>query len=403
MTAQPKKQALQGIRVIDLGHILAGPMTSSMLADFGADVIHVENPANVDFRAKRDGVQNDARNQRGYDIINRSKRNITLDMHKPQACELFHKLVAVSDALTENFRPYVLPRWGHDWKTLHAINPRLIFCRLSGYGVTGPKQHRRAYGRIGEAYSGWAYMNGDEKGPALHSAFSWGDTLEAIWATNAIIAALYWRDAQGGGEGMLIDQGLVEPLYRSIEQQIIIYDQTGISPRRFGTQHEGTPYAGVCKTKDGRYFSWSAPTATYIRNLLGALGLAGDARFNEFNACTANREQFQQAVSGWMAARDLDEIWRVFEKSQAIGAPVMSGEDLCSDPHVKARDMLVSMPNPAGGKDIVMQGIVPKLSETPGEMPRANEAMGARNEEIYCGLLGLSKQELQDLQAAGVI
>ncbi len=404
MTSEAAPHILQGVRIVDVGHVLAGPMTSSLLSDFGADVIHVESPETGDFMRELTGAAGQDRASRGYDMINRNKRNITLDMRKPKAKELFHRLLTVSDVVTENFRPYVFPRWGHDWDTMHSLNPRLIYCKLTGYGATGPRQHRRAYGRIAEAWGGWAYINGHEDGPALHSGYSWGDTLDSLWAASAIMGALYWRDVQGGGEGQLIDQGLVEPLFRAIEQQIIIYDQTGVNVKRFGTRHEATPYVDTCQTKDGHYFRFSAWTQDAIGNLLSALGLSQDSRFNTLEACTQRRDEFSQTAHAWFKERTLAEAVETFEKHQAIGAPVMSGEDLYHDPHIKARDMLVSLPDPEGGeKPIVMQGVVPKFSETPGAVRNACHPLAADNEEVYCGLLGVNQDELADLMAEGVI
>ena len=167
MKTRTRQQALEGDRIGDVGHVLAGPMTSSLLSDFGAEVIHVENPETGDFIRELTGAAGQARASRGYDMINRNKRNITLNMSKPKARELFHKLMAVSDVVTENFRPYVFPRWGHDWDTLHSINPRLIYSKLFGYGTTGPRQHRRADGRIAAARGGWAFFNSHVNGPPL--------------------------------------------------------------------------------------------------------------------------------------------------------------------------------------------------------------------------------------------
>jgi len=404
MTTEAKPQVLEGIRIIDVGHVLAGPMTSSLLADFGADVIHVESPETGDFLRELTGMAGQARASRGYDLINRNKWNITLNLKADKGRELLHKLVAVADVLTENFRPYQFPRWGHDWDTLHSINPKLIYCKLSGYGATGPRQHRRSYGRIAEAWGGWAYINGHEDGPALHSGYSWGDTLDSLWAATAIIGALYWRDAQGGGEGMVIDQGLVEPTYRAIEQQIIVYDQTGVIVKRHGTRHEATPYVDTCQTKDGRYFRLSAWTQEAIGNLLRALGLSEDSRFNTLESCMKHRQEWYRTVADWFQERTLAEVIEIFEKNEAIGAPVMSGEDLYHDPHLRARDMVVSVPDPEEGpKPIEFQGIIPKFSETPGRVRHACHPLGAHNEEIYCGLLGCSRDELADLMAAGIV
>ncbi len=404
MTTEPNRQVLEGYRILDVGHILAGPMTSSMLADFGADVIHIESPETGDFLRQVQGRAGEPRPSRGYDLINRNKRNITLDMRTDKGRELFHRLVAISDVVTENFRPYVMDRWGNSTEALNRINPRLIYCRLSGLGQTGPYRHRRAYGMIGEAFSGWSWLNGYVDGPVIHSSFSLGDTNQSIWAATAILSALYWRDARGGGEGMVIDQALFEPNLRTWEQLLITYDQNGVVSNRFGSHHEASPYADVCKTKDGEYFSYSAFTYDAIDSLLLTLGLKDDPRFNELNRCMENREAFWETAGGWFKERTLAEAVELFETNGADGCAVMNSETLYHDPHIKAREMVVSVPDPEGGeKPIEMQGIVPKLSETPGKMRNATEHMGSRNEEVYGGLLGLSRDEIADLMAASVI
>ncbi len=402
MTAQPRRQALEGIRVLDVGHLAAGPIASSILADFGADVIHIESPETADWTRTVTAAGGGVSGARGDALHHRNKRNITLHMARPEARQLFHRLVAISDVVTENFRPFRMEEWGHDWETLHRINPGLIYCRLSGFGQTGPYRNRRAYGMIGEGFSGWGYLNGPENGIPMHSNFAWGDTMDAIYATGSIMMALYWRDARGG-EGQLIDQGLYEPLYRMLEQHIIIYDQTGVSIKRHGTRHEATPYADVCQTKDGHYFSFSAFTRQSIVDLLKALGLSEDTRFSDLQSCIQHRAQFQQAVARWFEERTLAEAVATFEDHGAVGAPVMSGKDLCHDPHIEMRDMLLSMPDPEGGNPIRMQGVVPKLSESPGEVRHASEPMGVRNEEVFGELLGLGTKKLAELREAGVI
>jgi crotonobetainyl-CoA:carnitine CoA-transferase CaiB-like acyl-CoA transferase len=416
MTTEPENQVFDGYRILDVGHILAGPMTSSILADFGADVIHIESPETGEFLREviNQAVHDrDARllqtggvgvASRGGELINRNKRNITLDMRKEKGRDLFHRLVAKSDVVTENFRPYVMDRWGNGWDILHRINPRLIYCRLSGFGQTGPDRHRRAYGMIGEAFSGWSYLNGYVDGPVIHTGMPLGDSVDSIWAATAIVAALYWRDARGGDEGMVIDQGLVEPLFRSMEQLIIGYDQTGIMPQRFGAHHEGTPYADICETQDGQYFSYSAFTYDAINRLLITLGLDADPRFNELNRCMQNRDAFWAAAANWFKERTLAAVVEEFQKTEATGAPVMNAESLYHDPHIRAREMVVGVPDPEGGeKPFEMQGIVPKLSESPGRMRNATGELGAQNEEVYRGVLGLTADELADLMAEGIV
>ncbi len=400
-----KEQILEGVRVIDVGHVLVAHYAGHILADFGADVILIDNPqtgSTNEVMGQIQGTAGQTPPSRSHDTLNRGKRNITLDMRKPQAQEIFHKLVAKSDVVIENFRPYVMDRWGHDWPTLRSINPRLIYARCSGWGQTGPYRNRRAYGMIGEAFGGWAWTNGYPDREPMHSSFSYGDTTHGQWMATAIVMALYWRDAQGG-EGQLIDMGLVEGVFRALEQQIIVYDQTGMIPTRHGTTNEANPYADVCKTKDGRYFSFSASTRGSIRDLLRALGLAEDARFREFQSCLEHRAEFQKAAAAWFKERTLAEVEATFDKYDAPGVPVMNSADLYNDPHIRAREMIVTVDDPEGGPPVETSAIVPKFSESPGKVRRACESSGARNEEVYGELLGLNRDQLADLVAEGVI
>lgn len=382
-------QMMHGTRIIDVGHVLAGPMASSFLADFGADVIHIDAPA-------PEGTWADV-------VINRNKRYITLDMRRPEATEIFHRLAGSADAVTENFRPDRMDSWGHDWATLHRINPRLVYLRLSGFGQTGPYSGRRAYGMIGEAFSGWSWLNGFPDGPPMHSSFSWGDTLAAQYGAMAIVMALYHRDAVGGGQGQLIDLGLVEPLFRQIEQQVIVTDQTGVAPRRDGTSHEDNPYAGVCRTADGEWFSFTAITRETIAALVTAFGLNEMTEFADPDSCRLHRAEFKRRVSDWFAARSLADVSAVFERSGACGTKVMNAADLMADEHVRARDMVVSVPSASAGGEVIMQGVVPKFSATPGAVRLAGCRPGQHNDEIYAGLLGMSRREIAQLHDGGVI
>jgi crotonobetainyl-CoA:carnitine CoA-transferase CaiB-like acyl-CoA transferase len=388
VNTQTNTGMLSGIRVIDVGHVLAGPMTSSFLSDFGAEVIHLEQPG-----PQRTG---------GDAMINRGKIFATLDLRRPGARELLHKLVAKSDVLTENFRPERMESWGHDWPTLQAINPGLVYARLSGFGLTGPSRSKRAYGMISEAYSGWAWLNGYPDGPPMHSSFSWGDTLDAQYAAMAIVMALLHRDARGG-DGQLIDQGLTEPLYRQIEQQVIVVDQTGHVPTRMGSQHEANPYMGVGKTSDGEWYSYSATTRGTIKGLLVAVGLDGDPRFSDWASCEANRGAFHAYMDDWLLGRTFSAVEDAFVSARACGTRVMNAEKMINDPHIAARDMMISVPNLSGGAPISMQGVVPKFSSTPGEVRSAGGLPGQHNDYVYGQLLGLTDEAITELKESGVI
>jgi formyl-CoA transferase len=387
------------IRVLDIGHVVAGPFIASVLADFGADVIKVERPRHGDPLRQiycKDGVGLWSK------VQGRNKRSITIDLKHPQGKQLFRRLVEQSDVLVENFRPGVMERLGFGWEELSAINPRLVLCRLSGFGQTGPYAERRAYGRVGEAFAGFAHLTGDPAGPPSHSHMSVGDTVAGAWAAMGVMMALYWRDAQGGGLGQVVDVGLYEGLFRQIEQQIIVLDQLGVNMQRSGSNHRNVPYTGLFKTRDGRYFSFSAVTEKSAGDVLKSMGLENDDRFNTFARCMAHRDLFAETVEGWMAAHDGDEIEALFVANTAPGTIVKGAADLINDPHVLARQMVITLPDQELGP-VRMTGVLPKLSRTPGEIRHTGQMLGQSNKEVFREMLGLSDSEIDDLEQKGVV
>ena len=399
--AVPAKSVFQGIRVLDIGHIVAGPIAASVLADFGADVIKIERPGEGD-PLRRQYVHKGAGLH--YKMEARNKKSVSLDLKSPQGHAIFMRLVKVSDVIVENFRPGVMEALGLDWDTLKRANPRLVLCRLSGFGQYGPYAKRRAYGRIGEAFGGFTYLNGMADGPPSHSQMSLGDTAAGMFAAMGIMMALYWRDAQRGKKGQVIDIGLYEGLYRLIEQQIIVVDQMGEGKaiRRMGNAHNYTPYVCSFDTKGGGHFSVSAATMKSAMDVLRAMGMDKDDRFNDWDRCRDNIVEYRRLCTEWMAARTVDEVDAAFQKFGAPGTRVMSGADLIKDPHLLARDMVITVPDDELGP-VKMQGIVPKLSATPGKVDHAGQKMGASNERILGGLLGMGKAEIAALRARGVI
>lgn len=394
-----KRHVFEDIRVLDVGHVVAGPFVASVLADFGADVIKIEKPGVGDplrWIYPKDGVG------LFYKMQARNKKSITLNLKDPRGQRLLHRLVERSDVLVENFRPGVMERVGSGWDVLSRINPRLVMCRLSGFGQDGPYADRRSYGRVSEAFAGFAHITGEPDGPPMHSHMSVGDTVAGSWAAMGVMMALYWRDAQGGGKGQLVDMALYEGLFRQIEQQVILFDQLGRTLERTGSNHRNVPYTGLFRTRDGRYFSFSAVTGASSTAVLRAMDMAHDDRFNTFEACVRHRDMFAAAVKEWMGAREIDEVVEAFRKADAPGSPVMSAADLLSDPHVAARRNVIEVQDEELGV-VRMQGVVPRLSATPGEVEHAGQPLGASNELVYGELLGIGRSELDELREDGVI
>ena len=332
----------------------------------------------------------------------RNKKSVTLDLKHPEGREIFHRLVEQSDVVVENFRPGVMERLGCGYEELSKINKRLIMCRLSGFGQTGPYAQRRAYGRVGEAFAGFAHITGEADGPPSHSHMSVGDTVAGCWAAMGVMMALYWRDAQGGGVGQVVDIGLYEGLFRQIEQQIVVLDQLGKVLERSGSNHRNVPYTGLFRTADGGHFSFSAVTESSALAALRAMGLDGNDRYNTFERCMQHRDAFAKAVEGWMGSHTLAEVDAAFQANDAPGTPVKSAADLIDDPHILARNMVISVNDPQLGP-VRMQGVVPKLSRSPGEVRHTGQQLGESTATVLHELLGMTAEQIADLKARHVV
>ncbi|KFG90885.1 CoA transferase [Sphingobium herbicidovorans NBRC 16415] len=389
---------LTGVLVIDIGHIVAGPMVASILADFGATVIKVENPASLDPLRKvypKNGVGLWAKS------LDRNKLPITLNLKSPRGCELLEQVLAKADVLLENFRPGVLERLGFARDRLLAeVNERLVIGRVSGWGQTGPFRTRRGYGRTGEAGSGFAQLNGTAEGPPSHSAASLGDTAAAIWAAFGVMLAL--RASERDGVGQVVDVALNEALMRMLEQQIPVFDQTGRILARMGSETPGMPTVNVYRTRDGGYFSVSNATprtqAAYIR----LVGLEGDPDLGTVADTDRNRERFNAHVAAWMAERTLAEVDQLFDEAGAVGTPVWDAATITRNEHLAEREMVVSVDDPELGP-FRMTGVVPKLSRTPGEVRHAGRMPGDANTQVLGGRLGLDQADIDLLRNEGVI
>jgi crotonobetainyl-CoA:carnitine CoA-transferase CaiB-like acyl-CoA transferase len=395
---------LEGLKVVDIAVLFASPTISQNMGDFGAEVIKVEHPKSGDSLRSLGAAKNGI--PLWWKITNRNKKCVTLNLGKPEGQEIFKKLIADADVLTENFRPGTLEKWGIGWEVLHAINPRLVFVRVSGFGQTGPYKDKPGFGTLAEAMSGFAYITGQPDGPPTLPGTGLADAVAGQLGTWATMFALYERDHKSG-KGQYIDLSVLEPLFTILGDQAITYDQLGSIQQRTGNRVPsiGAP-RNIYKTKDERWLALSANAPAIATRVFAAIGqpeLINDPRFKDNRARIANIDEVDAIVGGWIAEQTAEEALKQFDKFECACAPVYSIADIFADPHFQAREAVTTVQDPELGP-VRMQNVFPKLSRTPGQIRWPGPThMGQHNEEIYCGKLGMSQEQLAVLKEQEII
>jgi formyl-CoA transferase len=395
---------LAGVRVVELGMLLAGPFAGRLLGDMGAEIIKIEPPGQPDPLREWGKARYEGRSL-WWPVQSRNKKCCTLDLRVERGQELLLELVKHADVLIENFRPGTLERWNVGPDRLLEANPRLVVARVSGYGQTGPYAERAGFASAAEAMGGIRHINGfpGEAPPRLH--ISLGDSLAGMFAVQGILAALYQRDALGGA-GQVVDVSLLESCFSLLESTVPEYDRLGIVRGPGGTGLQGVAPSNIFETSDGKRIVIAANADTVFRRLCAALDrpeLADDPRFATHLARGENQEEIEGIVAEWAAARTAAEIDRVLNEAGVICGPINTIADIFEDPQFKARDMLLKHVDPEFG-DYIGPGIVPKFSGTPCEVRwSATWDEGSHNRDVYGGLLGLSDAELAQLEQEGVL
>lgn len=397
-----RKGPLQGLRVIDAGNMIAGPLAATQLADFGAEVIKLEIPGTGDsmrhWTPMKDGQS------LWWKVIARNKRLITLTLSKPRAQEIFRDLVKTADILIENYRPGTFERWGLGYSELSKINPKLVMVRVSGFGQTGPYSKRGGYGTIAEAFSGIPSFTGFPDRPPTLPGFPMADSVASTFAAMSAMFAIYNRD-HGGGVGQEIDVSLYEPLFRLVESQVIGFDQLGIVKQRQGNRLAEDSPRNTYETRDGRWIGISASSQKTYERLCHAMGmpeLITDPRFVDNATRCTNDVALDTVIAAWFKERDCDDLMALFEKAEVVAGPVLDIRDIFKDPHYLARQNIVSVPDEDFGT-VRMQGVTPRFSRTPGEVRHSGGELGADNRAVLIDELGVSESEFASLQAQGVI
>jgi crotonobetainyl-CoA:carnitine CoA-transferase CaiB-like acyl-CoA transferase len=391
------EHALAGVRVLDAATVLAGPVTATMLADFGADVVKIEDPKTGDFT--RNGGRSPGWLQEG-----RNKKSVTIDLRADEGQRLLHELVPHFDVVVTNFRPPTLERYRLLPRDLQPLNPRAVLLYLTAYGLTGPYRGRGAFDRIASAYSGQTYVTGQPDAPPVRSGYAVIDYMSAYLAAFAVMTALYHREA-GSGTGQVVDLALYEAALRASEDSVPMHGLTGAVRERAGNTNATIVPATDFPTADGRLVSLHAGTDSLFRRLAEAMDapeLAGDPRFRDRAARIENQQSLYEIIGEWTATRSAEEVVATLARADVPAAPIMNVADLMADPHCRERGSVVRVRDPQFG-DVPMVAPLPRLSATPGDIRWTGPALGAHTDEVLGGLLGLSGDQLAGLRERGVL
>jgi crotonobetainyl-CoA:carnitine CoA-transferase CaiB-like acyl-CoA transferase len=397
--------ALAGLTVLDLATFLAAPVCATLLGEFGAEVIKVEQPGVGDDLRRLGRSPAEGAPSYWWLVEARNKKSITCNLRDPEGQALIRRLAAGTHVLTENFRPGTLERWRLGWEDLAAVNPALVMVRISAFGQTGPHRERPGFGRIAAAVSGLSYVSGyPDRPPVTPGTPTVPDYLAGVFGAVGALVAL--RHAERSGQGQVVDVGLYEPALRVLDDLIAVHAGTGHVRERIGSGTESAVPHDHYATRDGRWIAIACTNDRMFVRLLGAMGrpdLRDDPRTATVAARLAHRAFVDGLVRGWVGAHAAAEALAVLEAAEVPSSLVMSVRDLFEDEHVRARENILSVAAGVLGT-VAMPGVVPRLLGTPGTVRSAGPLRpGEHNEEIYRGRLGLSPAELDRLREKGVI
>ncbi len=398
----PGAGLLAGVRVLDLGTMIAGPVAATLLGDFGADVIKIEQPQGGDTIRSNGPICEG--HSLWWNVEGRNKRSMTLDLRVPQGQDLLRQLVAHTDVLVENFRPGTMERWGIGYETLRAVNPRLVMLSVSGYGQTGPNAERAAYDRIALAFAGFLHITGEPDGPPLRPGTAVADYLSALMGAFSIMLALYHRDARGG-TGQQVDLALYEAVFRFSDVLITAYDKLGVVRERRGNLHFAAAPGNHFPTQDGRYLVLTVSNDGVFRRLCEAmqrLDLLDDPRFASHAERWKYVDAINEIVGQWIRQSPVADVCALLDRSGLAYSMVYTAADIAADPHYAARGTIATVPHRVLG-DLKMPAPQPRMSATPAGPLRPAPDLGQDTDDVLRELLGLADDEVRRLRHGGVI
>jgi crotonobetainyl-CoA:carnitine CoA-transferase CaiB-like acyl-CoA transferase len=392
---------LAGIRVIEIGTLIAAPFAARMMGEFGADVIKIEAPDNGDplrkWRKLHEGTS------LWWYLQSRNKKSVCVNLKSPDGVEVVKRLAAEADVVIENLRPGALEKLGLGWDVLHALNPKLTMVRISGYGQSGPYRDRPGFGAIGEAMGGIRYTTGEANGAPARVGVSLGDSLASL---HGVIGALMsiLRVKTGQGDGQVVDVSLVESVFNLMESLIPEYDLLGHVRERSGGALPGIAPSNTYPTEDDGYVviaGNSDPIFKRLMHVVGRADLADDPALARNDGRVAQSAQLDEAIAAWTSHHSIDDVLAALEAAEVPAGRIYSVADIVADPHYQARDMLLDAALP-GGVSVKMPGIVPRLSDTPGEVRWQGPALGEHTDSVLSSL-GFNAQDVARLRSEGAV
>lgn len=399
MSTTPR-QPLAGIRVIELGQLLAGPFTGTLLGYFGAEVIKIEPPGGDPIRGWRQ--LDDTGTSWWWRSLGRNKKCVTLDLKQPQGVALARQLMEGADVVIENFRPGTLENWGLGPDDFSEAAPQLIYARISGYGQTGPWAHKPGYASVCEGVGGFRHVNGFPGGRPVRPNLSMGDTLAGIHAALGILLALFERER--GGTGQVVDIALFESVFNLLEAVIPEFDATGLVRGPSGSTVTGIVPTNTYQCSDGRYVIIGGNGDSIFKRLMQAAGrpdMADDARLASNAGRVEHEADIDAALTDWCAGLPSEQVLAILEDARVPAGPIYSAADMVADPHFQARGLFEQVE--INGKPLKIPAILPRLTGTPGRTQWPGPEVGAHNEDILKRELGLSDEEYAALQQQGVL
>lgn len=392
---------LAGVRVVELGQLIAGPFAGKTLADFGAEVIKIESPGEGDplrkWRLLHQGTSV------WWQVQSRNKQSVVVDLRRPEGQEIARRLIREADVLIENFRPGTLEGWGLGWDELSQLNPGLVMLRISGYGQTGPYRDRPGFGVIGEAMGGLRYITGEPGRVPVRVGVSIGDSLASLHGVIGVLLALYHRKVNGG-QGQHIDVALYEAVFNMLESTLPEYDAFGVVRERTGSALPGIAPTNAYPCQDGQYVLVAGNGDSIFKRLMEAIGradLATDPELAHNEGRVRRVEELDRVIGAWTAARSIDEVLDAMTRAQVPAGRIYSAQDIAEDPHYAARENIAQIET-RDGLELKVPAVLPKLSETPGSIRTTAPRLGEDTETVL-RRFGYSPEQIAALRADKVI